>query len=490
MGINFDSNEALIGWSIIMAQIRQTNLVIGLTQPSIEVMPLPIKQTRDPFTTDRAPIGQTWINKLTNSFWRLTSIVNNVSNWEPGGGAATLERLAGNVGNATPTAGTITILGTQGALFTGAAAALTNSYERLELGALAARLTATNNAFSADNTNLQSFVDTTGGTVGQTFTAIRGDINVVTGDGTESPAGVHAEATAAAASNIDSVFGLFSIATVDDSSAIANDALGALNQVAIDETDAADQPQRHIAGTESALSWGLGADVPTATAVAGSIANIFYDVPLQGVAHGFVATRSGAGAGIAAGAAFKVLQGTNSLNDWNFGIDLFTGDATRVYDAADIRLQNQTVIDAGTPTTNIVAFTGQNVAVTLGDAIGVNNFQIRSSSSGTVTTIDSTGDISAGGNLSLTNQSSHIFITESGPAAAMGLVTLVAGTVTVATTSALLGSRIFLTSQSDGGTPGFLRVSSRVNATSFTITSSSATDTSMVGWILFDPFGA
>jgi hypothetical protein len=74
-----------------------------------------------------------------------------------------------------------------------------------------------------------------------------------------------------------------------------------------------------------------------------------------------------------------------------------------------------------------------------------------------------------------------------GANARMGVATLVAGTVTVANTSVTATSRIFLTSQVDGGTPGWLRVSARTAATSFTITSSSAADTSQVGWIMFEP---
>jgi hypothetical protein len=68
-----------------------------------------------------------------------------------------------------------------------------------------------------------------------------------------------------------------------------------------------------------------------------------------------------------------------------------------------------------------------------------------------------------------------------------GTAVLAAGTVTVANTTVTANSRIFLTSQADGGTPGFLRVSARVVGTSFTITSSSGTDTSTVAYEIFEP---
>lgn len=74
-----------------------------------------------------------------------------------------------------------------------------------------------------------------------------------------------------------------------------------------------------------------------------------------------------------------------------------------------------------------------------------------------------------------------------GANAKQGTAVLVAGAVTVANTSVTANSRIFLTSQVDGGTPGFLRVSARVAGTSFTITSSSATDTSTVAYEIFEP---
>lgn len=68
-----------------------------------------------------------------------------------------------------------------------------------------------------------------------------------------------------------------------------------------------------------------------------------------------------------------------------------------------------------------------------------------------------------------------------------GTATLVAGTVTVSYSAVAAGSIIILTSQSDGGTPGFTRISGRSAGTSFTITSSSLTDTSTIGYCVIDP---
>lgn len=78
-------------------------------------------------------------------------------------------------------------------------------------------------------------------------------------------------------------------------------------------------------------------------------------------------------------------------------------------------------------------------------------------------------------------------LVKEGANAKQGTAVLAAGTVTVSNTNVTANSRIFLTSQIDGGTVGFLRVSGRTAGTSFTITSSSNTDTSTVAYEIFEP---
>jgi hypothetical protein len=90
------------------------------------------------------------------------------------------------------------------------------------------------------------------------------------------------------------------------------------------------------------------------------------------------------------------------------------------------------------------------------------------------------------GNLSLTTAGNKLLITTGTNASAGTTAAMTAGTITVTTTAALTGSIILLTAQTTGGTAGALRVSARVNATSFTITSSSALDTSTVGWLIIN----
>lgn len=75
---------------------------------------------------------------------------------------------------------------------------------------------------------------------------------------------------------------------------------------------------------------------------------------------------------------------------------------------------------------------------------------------------------------------------KTGTNAKIGTATLVGGAATVSNTSVTSNSRIFLCSNTDGGTPGWLRVSAKSNGTSFTITSSSGTDTSTVAWLIVE----
>ena len=68
----------------------------------------------------------------------------------------------------------------------------------------------------------------------------------------------------------------------------------------------------------------------------------------------------------------------------------------------------------------------------------------------------------------------------------MGTATLSGGTATVSNTVVTANSYIFLTSQSDGGTPGFLRITAKTAGTSFVITSSNSGDTSTVAWLIVE----
>lgn len=89
------------------------------------------------------------------------------------------------------------------------------------------------------------------------------------------------------------------------------------------------------------------------------------------------------------------------------------------------------------------------------------------------------------GNIALETAGNGIQIKE-GSNARMGLAALVAGTATVSNTSVTASTRIFLSRNLTGGTVGHL--STTISAgTSFTINSTSATDTSRIVWFLMEP---
>lgn len=69
----------------------------------------------------------------------------------------------------------------------------------------------------------------------------------------------------------------------------------------------------------------------------------------------------------------------------------------------------------------------------------------------------------------------------------MGADVLVGGTVTVNNTRVTVDSRIFLTAQDNSGDVGSVSISARVAGTSFTISSTSVTDTSTIAWLIIEP---
>ena len=90
------------------------------------------------------------------------------------------------------------------------------------------------------------------------------------------------------------------------------------------------------------------------------------------------------------------------------------------------------------------------------------------------------------GSLAVSTAGSGLQIKE-GTNAKMGTATLSAGSVTVSTTAVTANSRIFLTGQNSSGTAGALGVTARTAGTSFTITSTSGTDTRLVAWFIVEP---
>jgi hypothetical protein len=88
----------------------------GLNDPLLNVFPVPIVSVRNPTTRDRAQLGTLWVNKDTNDYFVLTSVVANVSTWSSvsnGAGVFTsLEATTGDItadlGNIVATVGSVT----------------------------------------------------------------------------------------------------------------------------------------------------------------------------------------------------------------------------------------------------------------------------------------------------------------------------------------------------------------------------------------------
>lgn len=106
--------------------------------------------------------------------------------------------------------------------------------------------------------------------------------------------------------------------------------------------------------------------------------------------------------------------------------------------------------------------------------------------------IDSTGlvtltaGLQTGDNIVIATAGKGLRVKE-GSNAKMGTAVLAGGTIVVSTTAVTATSRIQLTSQVLGGTAGAVYVSTRTAGTSFTIVSTSGTDTSTVAWLIVEP---
>lgn len=118
--------------------------------------------------------------------------------------------------------------------------------------------------------------------------------------------------------------------------------------------------------------------------------------------------------------------------------------------------------------------------------IGTNNIGLAVNAA-KVLDVATTG-LTVTGNVTLGALGNGLAIKE-GTNAAMGVATLVAGTVTVANTRVTAVSRIQLTGQTLGtvAVPSAMTISARTVGTSFTILASALTDTSVVAWEIVEP---
>ena len=249
--------------------------------------------------------------------------------------------------------------------------------------------------FTAENDVIQAYaIDATAAGAADR-NAIEGNLQVTAGNGNHTPDAVQGAIFAVAGANVLTTFGVRGFCDQADGSVIASTAAGVEGHLNLLETNAADLPAVYAFGVKGYLDSIDTAGVPAGmTAGIGSI--VEYNTPFNAKAYGFVASRlnSGAGAGTAGQAAYGVLQGTVAIADWLYGLDLYNGAAGVAYTNADIRLRNTTIINSTTATDVYMTLPANGrLDIQLGDAGGVEQFGIYSSTPALVAAIDSQGDI-------------------------------------------------------------------------------------------------
>jgi len=145
-------------------------------------------------------------------------------------------------------------------------------------------------------------------------------------------------------------------------------------------------------------------------------------------------------------------------------------------------------VTAGGSFSTVFDFLGRKLQVTSGSAsVPVNGISSPGTNRlGMYSNSTLRGEFDAGGQFKISSIGAGLSVAE-GSNAKMGTCTLTAGACTMSTTAVTATSRIFCTSQVDGGTPGYLRVSTRTAGTSYVVTSGSGSDTSTIACMIVEP---
>lgn len=169
-------------------------------------------------------------------------------------------------------------------------------------------------------------------------------------------------------------------------------------------------------------------------------------------------------------------SGTPVLNLSLFGDGTVHTQAAVVADTIDT---NQFALNSAGANYGFISNQSANIwSLGYGTTIGVLATPVLSwNASGLVTVV---GPISS-------NSIGSGYSTAEGANAKQGIAVLSGGTVIVSNTSVTANSRIFLTTNIPGGTPGAVYISARTAGISFTITSTSVIDASTVAFEIFEP---
>ncbi len=192
-----------------MAVNQRVNVAYGQSQPLVDVFPFPVVARRDPAANDKTELGTIWLNTLTDGAFILTSIVNNVANWETiigvGGGVFT---------SLTTTTGPDHLVSTQNAARSIFLDANGGTNETIELFAeqgtgagsiyihsAAGGITMLGTALALTGTNA-STLQTTGAGQDLTLESQLGSVNIVAGENTPDAITITANGGAAAGISI------------------------------------------------------------------------------------------------------------------------------------------------------------------------------------------------------------------------------------------------------------------------------------------------
>lgn len=233
-----------------------------------------------------------------------------------------------------------------------------------------------------------------------------------------------------------------------------------------------------IAGTNGSVSAGVALNIN------GGGASISGQLKLTSASTNMVANQASASSGLVQQLTFTGSAVTGQTAGGNITQVAFNYGQTEQHATGSVAV-NQTILMTG-PTLSAVAASTTTTADTLAVSAPIAGTNM------TVTTANAihatSGQIQADGNISLASIGSKLLIKE-GTNASLGVATLTLGTVTVSNTLVTANSRIMLSIQSLGtvSLPTVVGVTARSAGTSFTITSASATDTSVVAWQIIEP---
>jgi len=191
----------------------------GLTQALINIPQAPIVANRAPTTADKAQIGTTWVNLPADDYYVLTSIVNNLANWQLlAAGTGALDQLTSNSGVAIAAGGNVNVVGGGATNITTSATGSTLTVAVISSPSFGGTVTAAT-GFTATTGNITAstgnFVATLGGinvattgVFGTGVTATTGNITAATGNIIATSGALQANTTVTAGTNLIGTLGL------------------------------------------------------------------------------------------------------------------------------------------------------------------------------------------------------------------------------------------------------------------------------------------